>query len=62
MTLAAPPEAAPSLPPEADGEELARLGIARVRTEYFQVGPYRYATLADAMAQARRGRIAENDG
>jgi len=62
MTLATPPVATPALPLAADETELAGLGIVRIRTEHFQVGPYRYATLADAMAQARRGRIAENDG
>jgi hypothetical protein len=50
-----------SAPPEMDVEALARLGIVRVATEQFHVGPYRYARLADAMAQARRGRIAGND-
>lgn len=40
--------------PFASPTELARLGITRVRTEYFQVGPYRYSRLADAIAEARR--------
>ena len=62
MTLASPPAAAPALPLDADESELAGLGIVRVRTEHYQVGPYRYAKLADAKAQALRGRIAENDG
>lgn len=61
MTLADPPPAMPPLPSEADATALARLGIVRVRTEHYQVGPYRYSALADAMAEARRGRIAEND-
>jgi hypothetical protein len=58
--MSAPP-ASPALPPEMDAEALARLGIVRVATEQFHVGPYRYARLADAMAEARRGRIAGND-
>jgi hypothetical protein len=61
MTRATPPDAAPALPLAADAAELAALGIVRVRTEHYQIGPYRYAKLADAMAQARRGRSAEND-
>jgi len=61
MTLAQPPQAMPALPPEADDDQLARLGIARIQTEHYQVGAYRYARLADAVAQAMRGRNAEND-
>ena len=62
MTRATPPDVAPALPLAADEAGLAALGIVHVRTEHFQIGLYRYAKLADAMAQARRGRIAENDG
>lgn len=47
--------------PEADAAELARLGITRVRSERFHVGPYRYANLADAIAEAKRGRVPRND-
>jgi hypothetical protein len=43
----------------ADPAELSRLGIRRVATEYFLVGPYRYSSLADAIAEARRGRATE---
>jgi hypothetical protein len=50
-----------TIPPAADAAELARLGITRVSTERFHVGPYRYANLADAIAEARRGRVAGND-
>jgi hypothetical protein len=46
----------PPAAPEADAAEMARLGITRVSTERFDVGPYRYANLADALAEARRGR------
>ena len=48
-------------PPEAHADDLARLGITRVTTERFHVGPYRYANLADAIAEAKRGRVAGND-
>ena len=55
-------------PPEAKGEagaegaaELERLGIRRVATEHFLVGPYRYSRLGDAIAEARRNPAAEND-
>jgi len=48
-------------PPEADPAELARLGIIRVSTERFHVGPYRYANLADAIAEAKRGLVPGND-
>jgi len=39
----------------------ARLGIVRVAAEHFHVGPYRYARLSDAIAEAQRGRIPDND-
>ena len=41
-----------------DEAMLARLGILRVPTERFEVGPYRYANLADALAEAGRLRAA----
>lgn len=47
--------------PDASPAELARLGVTRVQTEHFQVGPYRYTNLADALAEARRGRVPGND-
>ncbi len=53
---------APPLPfdEDADAEEqLLRLGVVRVRDEYFQVGPYRYTRLADARAEAERMRARE---
>ena len=37
-------------------EQILRLGIVRVASEHFRVGPYRYASLADAIAQADRAR------
>lgn len=58
--ISAPP-VSPALPPEMDTQALARLGIVRVAAERFHVGPYRYARLADAIAEATRGRIAGND-
>jgi hypothetical protein len=47
--------------PSADEAELSGLGITRLTTERFQVGPYVYSNRADAIAQARRGRVAGND-
>ncbi|HST35651.1 MAG TPA: hypothetical protein VLK25_03365 [Allosphingosinicella sp.] len=59
MTIMSP--AAPPLPPEMDVAALARLGIVRIASEHFLVGPYRYARLNDAIAQATRGRNPDND-
>ena len=43
----------------ADAEEqLARMGTVRVARDTFEVGPYRYTSLADATAQAERLRVA----
>lgn len=50
-----------SPPPETDPAGLKRLGITRVATEHFLVGSYRYSSLTDAIAEARRSRPAEND-
>ena len=47
--------------PHADEAELRGLGIRRVATERFHVGPLIFSNLADAIAQAKRGRIAGND-
>jgi hypothetical protein len=47
--------------PRPDEAELSGLGIIRVTTERFHVGPYIYASLGDAIAQAKRGRVAGND-
>lgn len=38
-----------------DEAELARLGIARVPTETFLWGGYRYSNARDAIAAAKRG-------
>lgn len=48
------PTAPPPSAPEASPDELVRLGVTRVQTEHFQVGNYRYSSLADAIAEARR--------
>ena len=37
-------------------EQLVRLGIVRVASDTFHVGPYRYSNIADARAQAERAR------
>lgn len=55
------PPASPGDAPEMDAAELARLGITLVRTELYHVGPYRYGSLADAIAEAKRGRVPGND-
>jgi hypothetical protein len=46
---------------QADEAELRGLGIRRVATERFHVGPLIFSNLADAIAQAKRGRVAGND-
>ena len=52
---------APAGEPAADAAELARLGIIRVPSEHYLIGPYRYAKLSDAIAAAKRLPSAEND-
>ena len=59
MTSSAP--ASPGTVPEMDAAELERLGITLVNTESYQVGPYRYGSLADAPAEPKPGR-ARGDG
>ena len=56
---AAPPEG--NEVPEMDSAELARLGITLVRTDRYHVGPYRYGTLAEAVAETKRRRVPGND-
>ena len=41
---------------EADDALMARFNITRVPADQFHVDGYRYSHLADALAQARRGR------
>lgn len=50
-----------STPPEADSAELKRFGIITVTSEHYLVGPYRYSSRADAIAEARRHPPAGND-
>ena len=47
--------------PEMDAAELARLGITLVKTDRYHVGPYRYGTLAEAIAETKRRRVPGND-
>jgi hypothetical protein len=47
--------------PEMDAAELARLGITLVKADQYHVGPYRYGTLAEAVAETRRRRVPGND-
>jgi hypothetical protein len=49
------------MPPCPDEAELRGLGITRVASERFHVGPHIYSNLADAIAQAKKGRVAGND-
>ena len=53
--------ASPNVVPEMDAAELARHGITLVRTERYHIGPYRYGSLADAIAEAKSGRMPGND-
>lgn len=59
MTSNPPGPIAPA--PFVEEAELRSLGITRVTAERFHVGPYLYSNLADAIAQAKRGRVAGND-
>ena len=45
---------------ETPEEEMGRLGVTRVPTEYFRVGEFRYARLSDALDQARRNPRADS--
>jgi hypothetical protein len=47
--------------PEMDAAELAGLGITLVSTAQYHVGPYRYGSLAEAVAETRRRRVPGND-
>jgi hypothetical protein len=58
--IADPPAWTP-MAPSPDEAELSGLGITRLTTERFQVGPYFYTNRADAIAQAKRSRVAGND-
>jgi len=57
----APPPTAPFTDLSSDAALLARYGIERVPVDQFRVDGYRYSSLPDAVAQARRSRAA-NDG
>ena len=48
-------------PPEADLAELKRFGIVTVTSAHYLVGPYRYSSRADAIAEAMRHPPAGND-
>jgi hypothetical protein len=53
MTLANQREASPTVGPNAS-EQMAKYGITRVPTDYFHYEEYRYTSLDDAIAQAKR--------
>lgn len=59
MTPTPPTSPAPAL--EMNEAALARLGITRVATEQFHVGAQLYSSLADAVDQAKRTPVADND-
>jgi hypothetical protein len=40
--------------PAISAEELASYGITRVPVDYFHLGEFRYTTLSEAIAQAKR--------
>lgn len=41
-------------PDPHDDDALAALGISRTTVDQYHVGPFRYSSLTDALAQARR--------
>lgn len=54
-----------ALPPKLtlvlDDAELARLGIIPVTITHYLVGPYRYGSLAEAVAATKRVPVVGND-
>ena len=53
MTPANHREATPTVGDDA-AEEMAKYGITRVPTDYFHYKEYRYTSLNDALAEAKR--------
>jgi hypothetical protein len=53
MTPANHREATPTLGDDA-AQEMAKYGITRVPTNYFHYKEYRYTSLSDALAEAKR--------
>lgn len=49
----APQDTAPSAI-RTDAGEMSRYGITRVPVDYFHLGEFRYTSLTDAIAEARR--------
>jgi len=49
----APKDSGPAVSPEIT-EELAKYGITRTPVDYFYYGKYRYTSLKDAVAEAKR--------
>ena len=58
MTPADCKETSPAINPEAT-EEMAKYGITRVPIDYFHYKAYRYTSLDDAIAQAKREHPAD---
>ena len=54
----------PTPPPslETPPSELERYGIVRYATDHFVFGGYRYSRLEDAVAEAKRRRLATGQG
>jgi hypothetical protein len=62
MTPANHREASPTVGPNG-AEAMAKYGITRVPTDYFHYKEYRYTSLDDAIAQAKRQHLAvRSDG
>ena len=59
MSLADSDQASPGLDVE---QEMAELGITRVPVDYFHYKEFRYTSLKDAIAQARRDQALQSSG
>ena len=54
-TAAPAPTASPGIPaPDPEAAVMIRNGITRVRPDHYELGGLRYASLAEAIAQATR--------
>jgi hypothetical protein len=62
MTPASHTQATPTVGDDA-AEEMAKYGITRVPTNYFHYKEYRYTSLDDALAEAKRQQpVVPSDG
>ncbi len=53
MTQLGKGDASPTVAADVD-DQMATYGITRVAVDYFHFGEFRYSSLADAVAEARR--------